>query len=248
MQVNKGSSRWIAMTIFVSFTINLISQELKLSNFNSSSMESPKAIITFDKTTYDFGTIIEGDVVSHVLTFTNTSDVPLIITNVRGHCGCTVPRWPHDSIMPGETASLSIKYDTKNKRSNPTQSISITANTEPSVINIELQSKIIPRSENNVHPKEEKIVELNKEVKSKCLVAYPNPTKEVLNLEMKKCFLDQSAIITIYSMAGELMAKREIKYISDVIKFSVDHYPASKYVVTVLSGNIQESCSFVVGH
>jgi hypothetical protein len=59
------------------------------------------AEITFEKAEFDFGTINEGEMVSHTYYFTNTSNVPLIIQNAAPSCGCTVPEWPKDPIPPG---------------------------------------------------------------------------------------------------------------------------------------------------
>jgi len=46
------------------------------------------------------------------LKFKNVGNEPLIIKNARGNCGCTVPTWPREAIMPGETSELKIKYST----------------------------------------------------------------------------------------------------------------------------------------
>jgi hypothetical protein len=45
-------------------------------------------------------------------TFKNSGQAPLLISNARGTCGCTVPEWPKEPIRPGETGVLRIKYDT----------------------------------------------------------------------------------------------------------------------------------------
>ena len=37
---------------------------------------------------------------------------PLIIKNAKGSCGCTVPTWPREPIMPGETSKIGVKYAT----------------------------------------------------------------------------------------------------------------------------------------
>ena len=71
----------------------------------------------FSKTEHDFGTINEGDVVEHEFTFTNTGKAPLVVTNAKGSCGCTVPKKPEGPIAPGETGEIQVKYDTN--RVNP---------------------------------------------------------------------------------------------------------------------------------
>ena len=46
------------------------------------------------------------------LEFTNTGTEPLVIKSARGSCGCTVPIWPKEPIMPGESANIEIRYAT----------------------------------------------------------------------------------------------------------------------------------------
>ena len=69
--------------------------------------------INFEKETHDFGTIpYEGDGV-YEFKFTNTGKQPLIITNARGSCGCTVPTYSKEPIAPGATGTIKVSYDTK---------------------------------------------------------------------------------------------------------------------------------------
>ena len=59
----------------------------------------PTTSITFAENSWDFGTIDEGDVVTHVFKFTNTGDEPLILDRCKGSCGCTVPQCPKLSLI-----------------------------------------------------------------------------------------------------------------------------------------------------
>ena len=69
--------------------------------------------MTFESTTVSYGEINKGDDPLRVANFTNTGTEPLVITSCKGSCGCTVPDWPKEPIMPGETAQIEIRYDTK---------------------------------------------------------------------------------------------------------------------------------------
>ncbi|MFT6677827.1 MAG: hypothetical protein ACJAZG_000491, partial [Granulosicoccus sp.] len=44
---------------------------------------------------------------------TNDGNEPLIISNAKGSCGCTVPEWSKEPILPGESSIMKVKYDTK---------------------------------------------------------------------------------------------------------------------------------------
>jgi len=68
--------------------------------------------ITFDYLVYDYGTIYEGDPGECEFRFKNTGKEPLVLSNVTATCGCTVPDWPKDPIMPGRTATIKVKYTT----------------------------------------------------------------------------------------------------------------------------------------
>ena len=69
--------------------------------------------ISFDTSVVDFGTINKGDDPYRTVQFTNTGKKPLLITNCKGSCGCTVPKCPTTPIMPGEKGDLKVRYDTK---------------------------------------------------------------------------------------------------------------------------------------
>jgi hypothetical protein len=91
----------------------------------------PVTTITFDETTFDFGDVDEGEKVSHIYKFTNTGDEPLVISNAKGSCGCTVPKWPKNPIAPGETGELLVEFNTKGKPNKQTKRVTVTANTDP---------------------------------------------------------------------------------------------------------------------
>ncbi len=91
----------------------------------------PTTTVSFAETTFDFGTIDEGEKVSHVYKFTNTGNEPLILSNAKGSCGCTVPSWPREPIAPGEDAEILVEFNSKNKSGKKNQKVTITANTNP---------------------------------------------------------------------------------------------------------------------
>jgi len=89
----------LALSLLVSiFSIAIYAQEAK---------------IEFKKETIDYGKIENGSDGLRVFEFTNTGDAPLVITNVKSSCGCTVPKKPTAPIAPGEKGKIEVKYDTK---------------------------------------------------------------------------------------------------------------------------------------
>ncbi len=91
----------------------------------------PTTTIEFEETTYDFGTIKQGEKASHIFKFRNTGNEPLIISNAKATCGCTVPNWPKDPIPPGETGEIEVVFNSKGKSNKQNKKVTITANTNP---------------------------------------------------------------------------------------------------------------------
>ena len=71
------------------------------------------AKISFKSDTIDYGTVEKGADGLRVFEFTNTGDAPLIVSRVTSSCGCTVPKWSKDPIMPGAKGTIEVSYDTK---------------------------------------------------------------------------------------------------------------------------------------
>jgi hypothetical protein len=83
--------------------------------------------ITFETQKIDYGTIQQGANGERHFSFTNTGNVPLVISNAQKSCGCTIPTWPKEPILPGEKAQIKVKYDTK-RLGNFTKYVTITSN------------------------------------------------------------------------------------------------------------------------
>lgn len=87
--------------------------------------------ISFEKTTIDYGTIEQNADGNREFVFTNTGKEPLIITNAKGSCGCTIPTWPREPIAPGEKSAIKVHYDTK--RIGPfTKTVTLSSNAKSS--------------------------------------------------------------------------------------------------------------------
>ena len=89
------------------------------------------AKISFEETEYLFGEVVEGEEVTHVFQFSNTGKVPLLITDARSTCGCTVPTWPKEAIPPGQGGEIRVVFNTLNKAEAQHKEVTITANTYP---------------------------------------------------------------------------------------------------------------------
>ena len=80
---------------------------------------------------WDFGLIQQGDEPEFKFTFVNNGSEPMIISNAKGSCGCTVPKWPKEPIPPNGTGEISVKFNSKNKKGAQNKTVTLTANTTP---------------------------------------------------------------------------------------------------------------------
>jgi hypothetical protein len=100
---------------------------IALGSITYASAQIAGAKLDFDKLEHDYGTIDQGANGTTEFRFTNTGTEPLIISNAKGSCGCTVPEWPKEPIAPGASSSIKVKYDTK--RVGPiSKTVTITSN------------------------------------------------------------------------------------------------------------------------
>ncbi len=73
------------------------------------------AVIQFESMVHDYGTMKEGDIKECVFKFTNKGDAPLIIQNVEEPCGCTVPFWSKEPVMPGQSGEIKVVFHSKER-------------------------------------------------------------------------------------------------------------------------------------
>ncbi len=78
--------------------------------------ENPNAAkFKFATETHDFGELKEGPEAKYAFEFTNVGKEPLIIQNATGSCGCTVPDWPKQPILPGKKGVINVTYHTQGR-------------------------------------------------------------------------------------------------------------------------------------
>lgn len=111
-------------------------------NANGIKLDSAKGILTFEQETVDYGTIEQNSDGKREFTFTNTGNAPIIITKVKASCGCTVPTKPQEPIMPGKSATIGVKYDTK-RLGDFSKTITVTSNATEPVKKIRIKGNII---------------------------------------------------------------------------------------------------------
>jgi hypothetical protein len=99
------------------------------------------------ETEFDFGKITYNSEAIHEFAFTNTGKEPLIITNVKSSCGCTVPTYPKDPIEVDASASIKVQYDTK-KVGRFTKTITVYSNSKDSPTILHIKGEVEPQKGN----------------------------------------------------------------------------------------------------
>ena len=110
------------------------------------------AKIEFKSDTVDYGTTSkDSDNGIRTFEFTNTGDAPLTIKDVKSSCGCTVPSWPKESIAPGKSGKIEVKYNMTPGPIRKTITVQSNAVNQPDgVVALKLKGDVVKKEEVNV--------------------------------------------------------------------------------------------------
>lgn len=127
-------------------SINTQAQELKTGPY-----------LEVNKEVHDYGTIEKGGDPYCEFTVTNSGTEPLIIQNAKGSCGCTVPEWDREPIMPGKTSKIKVRYDTQRVGPiNKTVTLTSNATNEPTMT-LRIKGNVKPEAVSKAPVKEESL-------------------------------------------------------------------------------------------
>jgi len=90
------------------------------------------AEMTLTEEEFNFGTIKQGESVTHEFSFTNEGKEDLIITNAQGSCGCTVPLYPKEPIKKGASGVIKVTFNSAGKMGMQDKTVTITSNAKNS--------------------------------------------------------------------------------------------------------------------
>jgi len=100
--------------------------------------------ISFEEEEHDFGTIVNGTPVETVFKYTNTGKSPLVVSNIKSSCGCTVPQdWNKEPLAPGQSAQFTVKFNGKGANQ-VTKTVTLTTNTETGTETVKIKAFIEP--------------------------------------------------------------------------------------------------------
>ncbi|MEL4454352.1 DUF1573 domain-containing protein [Lutimonas vermicola] len=146
--------------ILVLLIVGLISFSVKAQTQEEIKKDFTGPVFEFENEVIDYGEIAENSDGNRVFKFKNIGKAPLIISNVKGSCGCTVPTKPEEPIMPGETGEIKVKYAT-NRIGPFSKTVTITSNAyEPTVV-LRIKGRVLEQKSEELQKKKSIVSETN---------------------------------------------------------------------------------------
>lgn len=99
----------------------------------------------FEEETHDFGTVPEGPLAEYDFEFKNVGKSPITITDAHGSCGCTVPTWPHEPILPKKSAKIHVAYTTNGRQGMINKDVIINSNAQQNPMRLHITGNVTPK-------------------------------------------------------------------------------------------------------
>ena len=111
---------------------------------NNDLIQSKGAEVEFHSKKWNFGEIKEGEIIQPFFTFENIGTKPLIIINAKPSCGCIVPKWSKEPILPGEHGYIQATFKSQGKPGLCNRPITLTMNSFPNTHKLRIVGRVIP--------------------------------------------------------------------------------------------------------
>ncbi len=131
----------VAVTGATLMSFNAISNNETTPTAVAQAVDGPKMV--FEETEHQFGKIKQGEKVTHTFIFKNTGSAPLVINSASGSCGCTVPQWPKEPILPGDKGEVHVIFNSTGKRGVQSKSVTLNTNQGETPIRIYIKGEVI---------------------------------------------------------------------------------------------------------
>lgn len=115
---------------FLGFLCLIFSFSLFAQNKEAKKRErlKPYPTILFETDTFDFGNIREGDIVVYEFKFRNGGKKPLILSDVNASCGCTIPGLTKKVVLPGDSGSIKVSFDSAHRPGQFSKFVTVNSN------------------------------------------------------------------------------------------------------------------------
>lgn len=102
----------------------------------------PKTNIYLLEQNFDFGKVKEGEKVKHAFKFKNTGENPLMISDALASCGCTVPSFSKEPVLPGNDGQIMVEFDTKGRKGKNHKNVIIVSNANQEKVSVSFEAEV----------------------------------------------------------------------------------------------------------
>lgn len=102
-----------------------------------------QAILKVKETKKSFGFVKKGEVVKIEYTFTNIGTSPLLITDAKVECSCTTVDFPKQPILPNQTNTITVSFDTKSVYDRQDRTVEIISNAKNAIQKIRFKGVVL---------------------------------------------------------------------------------------------------------
>jgi len=102
----------------------------------------PKTNIYLIDQKFDFGKIKEGEKVRHAFKFKNTGQHPLVISDAIASCGCTVPSFSKEPVLPGNDGEIMVEFNTKGRKGKNHKNVLIVSNANQEKVSVSFEAEV----------------------------------------------------------------------------------------------------------
>lgn len=99
----------------------------------------------FEEETHDFGEVPEGPLAEYDFEFKNVGKEPIVIQEAHGSCGCTVPKWPTEPILPGKKGVIHVAYNSAGRPGPISKEVTINSNAQQSPMVLHIRGSVKPK-------------------------------------------------------------------------------------------------------
>jgi hypothetical protein len=136
----KLKSILLASSLLVAIATMAQDEKKQLTNIGNENTN--QGDFSFKEQEFNFGTIKQGDVVTHEFEFTNSGNEPIIISTAAGSCGCTVPIWPKEPVAKGQKSTIKVTFNSAGKMGMQDKTVTINSNAKQNPMIIHMKGNV----------------------------------------------------------------------------------------------------------
>jgi hypothetical protein len=146
--------------LFIIMFVGLLTQSMQGQTKEEILKDFTGPVFEFENEVIDYGEIAANSDGNRVFKFKNVGKSPLIISQVKGSCGCTVPTKPEKPIMPGETGEIKVKYAT-NRIGPFSKTVTITSNAYEDTKVLRIKGRVLEEGTADIEKKKSVVSDTN---------------------------------------------------------------------------------------